>query len=167
MPFSTPAGTTEPDPTQDIGVQPVDLTMAAFVLPPIISILNQRKWQSEVKALVALLICACYSAGVTVLRGEMAYGWQQWRNALLQVCLGTFVSYKMFWIPSGLATRIENATSIPPTTPQQDQEMPPPTLQDLPVHGREPTPADEVSADAVTRPGDAPASHDQTGRGGP
>ena len=141
----------------DIGIEPVDLTMAAFVLPPIISILNQRKWQSEIKALVALLICAVYSAVVTLLRHEI--NWLEWRNALLQVCAGTFVAYKLFWIPSGLAAKIENRTSIPPTTEQQDREMPPTTLQDLPVHGDgHPAPVDEVHVilGDVTRSGDMP-----------
>jgi hypothetical protein len=130
------------NPSEDLGIEPVDLTMAAFVLPPIIALLNQRKWPTEAKALIALAVCAAYSAGVTLIRGE--YGWQEWRNALLQVCGGTFVAYKLFWNPSGLAAKIENRTSIPPTTAEQDRILPPTTLQDLPVHGGETPPSDDV-----------------------
>jgi hypothetical protein len=147
--------TTE-NPTEDIGIEPVDLTMAAFVLPPIISILNQRKWRTEVKALVALLVCGVYSAGVTLLRHEI--NWLEWRNALLQVCAGTFVAYKMFWNPSGLAAKIENATSIPPTTEEQDRALPPTTLQDLPVHGDGHPPAEPEYHVEVTQQGDTAAS---------
>lgn len=136
------------DNPNGLGIEPVDLTMAAFVLPPVISIINQRKWLSEVKALSALLICAVYSALVTVVRHEV--NWLEWRNALLQVCAGTFVSYKMFWIPSGLAAKIENATSVPPTTEDQDRALPPTTMQDLPVHGGEQSTAPVVEPDPIT-----------------
>jgi hypothetical protein len=144
------------NPAGGLGVEPVDLTMAAFVLPPIIALLNQRKWPTEIKALMALLVCAIYSGAVTLVRGE--YGWQEWRNALLQVSAGTFVAYKLFWNPSGLAAKIENRTSIPPTTVEQDRILPPTTLQDLPVHGDGQPPAPEektpVVLGDVTRSGD-------------
>lgn len=152
----------EDNPSEDIGIEPVDLTMAAFVLPPIISIINQRKWISEVKALSALLICAVYSAGVTVIRHEI--NWLEWRNALLQVCAGTFVSYKMFWIPSGLAAKIENATSVPPTTEEQDRALPPTTMQDLPVHGSGQPTEVHVVLDDVTHSGDTPAEPERPAR---
>lgn len=110
-----------------VDLNPGDLTMAAFVLPPLISLVNQRRWPSEVKALVALGLCVVYAALATLVRGDVS--WQEWRNATLQVTAATLAAYKLFWNPSNLAPRLETATTYPAVTPG-DPSLPPTTLDE-------------------------------------
>lgn len=86
------------------------LTFAAFVLPPVISLINQRRWPDEMRGLVALGVCVFYSLVLTVVRQDL--DWTQWRNVVLQVLVGAFGAYKLFWQPSNIGPRIEAATPI-------------------------------------------------------
>lgn len=108
-----------------VDLNPVDITMAAFVLPPLISLINQRRWVQEIKALVALGVCVAYAAIVTLIRGEV--DWQDWRNSTLQVCAATFAAYKLFWNPSNLAPHLETLTTHPPVS-EADRNLPAATL---------------------------------------
>lgn len=93
--------------TIDINAQ--DLTFSVFVLPPIIAIINRKHWSDEVRALVAMAVCMLYSAIITITRQDL--DWHQWRNTLLQVFIGAFGAYQIFWKPSNIAPDIEAATS--------------------------------------------------------
>ena len=108
-----------------VDLNPEDLTIAFFVLPPIISLINQRRWASEVKALVALGVCLVYALGVTALRGDVSF--IEWRNTALQVCTSAFAAYKVFWNPSGWGPAIEAATSSK-VLPVGGERMPAATL---------------------------------------
>ena len=105
-------------------INPNDLTFAMVVLPPVIAIINQKHWSTEVRALVALAACLVYSLVVTFLRQDL--DWTAWRNVILQVMIGAFGAYKLFWQPSNIAPAIEDATTVrrarkapPPLSPPQ------------------------------------------------
>jgi hypothetical protein len=94
----------------DVNVSPDDLTFAMFVLPPVISLINQKYWRDEVRALVAMGVCLVYSFVVTFLRADLSF--TQWRDTVLQVFVGAFGAYKLFWRPSDIGPSIEAATTF-------------------------------------------------------
>lgn len=103
----------------DFNVNPDDLMFAVFVLPPLIAIINQTHWRDEVRALVAMLACLGYSFGITALRQDL--DWTMWRDTVIQVLVGTFGAYKLFWKPSHIAPDIEAATTLPHGPPDSPE----------------------------------------------
>jgi hypothetical protein len=95
---------------EDITLDANALTFAAVVLPPVISLINQKGWGKEVRGLVALGVCIVYSLLVVVLRQDV--DWTQWRDLVLQVLAGAFGAYKLFWGPTNIGPDIEERTSI-------------------------------------------------------
>lgn len=95
---------------QGIDLNADDLMWAVFVLPPVISLINQKNWRDEVRGLVALGACLVYALVVTLIRGDL--DWTQWREVVLQVMAGAFGAYKLFWKPSKICPVIEEATTI-------------------------------------------------------
>ena len=101
-----------------LNVNPVDVAMGALVVPPIIAIINQRRWPSQVKGLVALAVCLLYALAVVWIRGGVDL--QHWRNSALVIGAAAFAMYKLWWQPSGIAPAIEAVTStdtprVPPS----------------------------------------------------
>jgi intracellular septation protein A len=94
----------------EINVNPDDLMFAVFILPPVIAIINQTHWRDEVRALVAMVACLVYAFGITALRQDL--DWTMWRDTVIQVLVGTFGAYKLFWKPSHIAPDIEAATTL-------------------------------------------------------
>jgi hypothetical protein len=90
-------------------VNAFDLAMGAVLLPPVIAVINQRRWPAQLKGLVALLVCAVYALVVMIVRGPV--NWADWRDVLLAAAGAAFISYRMWWQPSGIAPAIEHATS--------------------------------------------------------
>lgn len=112
-------------------IDPNSMTFAFLILPPVISVINQRTWSREIRGIVALLVCLLYSVLITALRSDL--DWEDWRNVILQVMVGTFGAYKLFWEPSNISHRIEEATTFTHPAP-------------------EPAPAPASPADTVTPP---------------
>jgi len=102
-------------------LDPNSMTFAFLVLPPVIAVINQRTWSREVRGTVALAVCLLYSVLVTALRSDV--DWAEWRNVILQVMIGTFGAYKLFWEPSNISHRIEEATDF--THPPEARPVPP------------------------------------------
>jgi hypothetical protein len=110
---------------EDVLINPDDLTFAVLVMPPIIAVINQRAWSKEVKGLVGLAACAVYAFLVALWRKQLI--WSDWRDIVLQVGLGTFVSYKAFFGPTNIGPHIEAATSVGTgrRRPGRDRRRPP------------------------------------------
>jgi hypothetical protein len=87
-----------------------NLTFAILVLPPVISIINQKHWRQEYKALTAVAVCIVYSMIVTVFRPGADL--KDWRNTIAETLIGTCAVYKIFWNPSTLGPKLEAATSF-------------------------------------------------------
>lgn len=92
-------------------VNPVDIGMAAVVLPPLVALINQRRWPAQVKGLVALLVCLAYALVAALMRSDDALSFADWRDTALTVAGSAFAAYQLWWRPSGLAPAIESATS--------------------------------------------------------
>jgi hypothetical protein len=87
-----------------------NLTFAILVLPPVISIINQKHWRQEYKALTAVAVCIVYSMCVTLFRPGADL--KDWRNTIAETLIGTCAVYKIFWNPSTLGPKLEAATSF-------------------------------------------------------
>jgi len=108
------------DTQTNVDVSPVDLTFAAFLLPPVIALINQKHWSKTVKGLVAMAVCLVYSLLVSVVRDEV--DWTDWRNAVIQVTAATFAAYQWWWGPTNIGPRIESATTF--THPSDSADAP-------------------------------------------
>lgn len=93
----------------DLGVNVVDVVIGSMLMPPAIALLNQAKWNSQVKGLVALLVCALGALVTVFLRGPVNL--VDWRNTVVVVAAAALVSYRVWWKPSGFAPALEAATS--------------------------------------------------------
>lgn len=99
-------------------VNAFDLAMGAAVMPPLIAVINQEHWRAQLKGIVALLVCAAYALVMDIVRGPVH--WDSWRNVLLTTAGATFIAYRAWWQPSGIAPAIEHGTTAgtpPATTP--------------------------------------------------
>jgi len=99
-----------------------DMTFAFLILPPIIAVINQKTWSREVRGLVALGVCLLYSTLIAVLVADL--DWHQWRNVVLQVLVVTFAAHKLFWQPSHLTGKIEDATQLTHPKPPDSEANP-------------------------------------------
>lgn len=91
-------------------VNPVDVGLAAAVLPPVVALINQRRWPAQLKGLVALAVCLLYATLAVWLRGPIVFS--AWRDAALTVAGTAFAAYRLWWQPSGIAPAVEAATSV-------------------------------------------------------
>lgn len=86
------------------------------VLPPAIALINQARWPSQLRAIVALVVCFVATTLVVWLRGPVS--WHDWRHTALLLTGATLVTYRLFWQPSKIAPSIEVATSTQPLQPR-------------------------------------------------
>lgn len=83
--------------------------IAGFVAPPIIAVINRRAWSSEVKGIVAFLVCVVFAIGVTwYWRPDL--DWRNLRLVFAVVFSTAIVTYHQFYKPSGIAPSIERKT---------------------------------------------------------
>jgi hypothetical protein len=87
-----------------------NLTFAILVLPPVISIINQKHWRQEYKALTAVAVCIVYSMIITLFRPGANL--KDWRNTIAETLIGTCAVYKIFWNPSTIGPKLEAATTF-------------------------------------------------------
>lgn len=80
--------------------------LVSLVLPILISIVVQLRTSVAMRSVIALV--TCFAATVVVNRIE---GDDPFQN-LGAVIMTTFVAYKTFYQPTGLSTRIEQATNL-------------------------------------------------------
>lgn len=96
-----------------------DLAMGALVLPPVIAVINQRRWPPQLRGVVAFAVCALYSLVILIIRGPVDF--HDWRGTLLLVAGAAFAAHALFWRPSGITPTIEAATSTGgPRTPERE-----------------------------------------------
>ena len=85
--------------------------ITAFLLPLILSFVMQQGWSDALKSLAMFFV----SMGVTLmqmyLRGELT-NWTDPVSTVLLVVAMTIAFYKGFWKPTGVAGKIESATTI-------------------------------------------------------
>lgn len=82
----------------------------AFCLPPIIAVIVQSHWSSQIKGALAFAVCVA-AALLMVLYEDSGLDWHDWRNASLVIFSAAMFFYHTFWKPSGLAPSIEKTTT--------------------------------------------------------
>ncbi|MFC8676664.1 hypothetical protein ACFUEN_28765 [Streptomyces griseorubiginosus] len=85
-----------------------------YLLPPLIAIPVQRHWAGPVKGIFMLLVAAGDGLGTAYFNGELSG--RSVVTCTLTAALAIGVAYHTLWKPSGIAPRIEGATSTR-TTP--------------------------------------------------
>lgn len=86
-----------------------DVAMGALVLPPIIEGVNRTGWPSQLRGIMAWLVCGVYALFVAWVRGPINFA--DWRTTVLSTAAAAFVAYNMFWKPSGIAATIRAITT--------------------------------------------------------
>lgn len=90
-------------------------TGLGFVLPPVIAIVNQPRWSGTVRGLLMLAVAAVVGLGTAYFNGDFNGKPIVTCMLLAAVTIGT--SYHLVWKPSGIAPKIERATSTGGTAP--------------------------------------------------
>jgi hypothetical protein len=83
--------------------------LAAFLLPPVMAVINQPKWSPQIKSGLAFLACLGVAAVTTWLQGDFAGG--DYITAALTALTVAQATYQGFWKPTGIAPGIEEGTS--------------------------------------------------------
>ncbi|MGW5477723.1 hypothetical protein [Streptomyces sp. NPDC004008] len=81
----------------------------AFVLPPVIAIVNQPRWSGAVKGLFMLLVAAGDGLGTAYFNDE--FHGKRIVTCMLIAAIVIGTAYHTVWKPSGIAPGIERATS--------------------------------------------------------
>lgn len=81
-----------------------------IILPLMLSVIIQPSWRSEVKGLVAFMVCAIAGAVVAWLQGDLGSGVDV-ATAITTVLVVSQTLYATYWRPSGIAPAIERETS--------------------------------------------------------
>lgn len=85
---------------------PSDQAALGLVLPIIIAILVQAKMSTAVQSLVALAVCGLATLGTNLAQGD-ALG-----SGLGTTIVATFIAYKTFYEPTGIAQGVEDYTML-------------------------------------------------------
>lgn len=85
------------------------LLLTGTVLPLVIALVNQRKWSSGAKAVIAAVVCLGGAVAVCLHAG--AVDPKDIAGAAIIVITVAKALYEGFWKPTGIAPAIEGATS--------------------------------------------------------
>ncbi len=86
---------------------PTDTTAIVGIgLPCLISIIIQTHWKRYVQSLVALGACFAATLITNSIQGDSL------GQGIGSMIAASFISYKTFWEPTGLANKIESSTNI-------------------------------------------------------
>lgn len=83
--------------------------LVGSLLPNLIAVLNQVHWPSWLKAIVAFAACCIAAVAVTAAKGTLTA--QDWVGSAIVVFTVARASYAGLWKPTGVADKIETATS--------------------------------------------------------
>ena len=89
--------------------------IVGFALPPVLAVLMQTHWTTQVKSLVAFVVCAVAGLGTAFFAGELS---DDWVSSALIVLVTGISTYQGFWKPSGIAPTIEATTTVTEGTPR-------------------------------------------------
>ncbi|MFJ4787553.1 hypothetical protein [Streptomyces sp. NPDC088794] len=91
-----------------------------YLLPPVIAIVIQPRWSGPAKGIFMLLVAAGDGVGTAYFNDE--FTGRPIVTGILTAAVAIGVAYRTLWRPSGIAPRIEAATS---TTGRPDAGSPP------------------------------------------
>lgn len=84
--------------------------IVAFVIPLVLSVLNQSKWSSTMKAVVFFLVSIVAAAGTAYFQGDLTG--KRWLDAALVIVPAAAAFYHGFWKPTGIAPVLEEGTDL-------------------------------------------------------
>jgi len=84
--------------------------VAGFFLPPLLSVILQRRWSRATKSYVSFLAVLVTAAGAAYFQNRLDGG--DWLHSLFTVLTATIVCFKALWQPTGIAGSIEAKTSL-------------------------------------------------------
>ncbi|MBY8341805.1 hypothetical protein JYK17_17385 [Streptomyces sp. KC 17012] len=80
-----------------------------YVLPPVIAIVVQPRWSGPSKGLFMLLVAGLDGAGTAYFNHD--FSGKPVLTCVLTAAVSIGLAYRTLWKPSGIAPRIEQATS--------------------------------------------------------
>lgn len=80
-----------------------------FFMPVVVALLNQCRWPAVLKGLCAFVTCAVAAFITIYING--AVNATNWVRTLLFVFMTAIATYRLWWNPSQIAPRIEEATT--------------------------------------------------------
>ena len=83
--------------------------LVGFLLPPVLAVVLQQGWSSQVKSVVAFLACVVAGFGLAYWQGNLDGA--DVATAALSVLTVAQATYQGFWKPTGIAVGIDAATS--------------------------------------------------------
>ncbi len=83
--------------------------IVAFVVPLVLSVLNQTKWRAEFKAAVFFVVSVLAAGGTAYFQGELTG--KRWLDSALVIVPAAAAFYHGFWKPVGVAPAIEQKTN--------------------------------------------------------
>ncbi|MDT0435596.1 MULTISPECIES: hypothetical protein [Streptomyces] len=86
-----------------------------YALPPVIAIVVQPRWSGPVKGIFMLLVAVADGAGTAYFNDDFAG--KPITTGILTAAVAIGLAYHTLWRPSGIAPRIEAATSTQTGTP--------------------------------------------------
>jgi len=89
--------------------------IVGFFLPVVISIIVQTSWTTALKASVAFVVCLIAGAGTAYFAGDL--DGKDWITASLMIMVTALTTYSQFWKKTGIAPKLESATSASSTPP--------------------------------------------------
>lgn len=99
--------------------------LAGFLTPLLTSVVQQPTWTSRTRTIVATLASVVVGVITLLANGAFNDGPQTVLSVLALVVVTSATAYKNLWVPSGVAPKIENATSkTPPGVPDPSDTAP-------------------------------------------
>jgi len=93
-------------------VSNLQLTSAfvGFIVPLIVSFVNQSHWKPQYKGIVAIAVSALAALITSWAAGDL-HG-KSFATSFLIVLGATLTAYRIFWKPTGIADSVESATTL-------------------------------------------------------
>jgi len=86
--------------------------IVGFLIPPFLAIIQQPGWSDPLRAVVAFVVAIIVALGTVYFAGNLEFDHEKgWISAILLVLVTAVATYKGFWKPTGVAPKIEAATS--------------------------------------------------------
>jgi len=95
--------------TNNLTTQDMWTILVGFLLPLLISLINQTHWSKPLRAIVSFVICVVVALVDVIIQGH--WNGHDMTRTLVLVAFVAYTSYQLFWRPSNIAPAIEAATS--------------------------------------------------------
>jgi ABC-type uncharacterized transport system permease subunit len=87
----------------------ISSAFVGFVMPLVVSLVNQTHWRPQIKGLVAILVSLVASFLTSWIAGDL--NGKSFATSFLIVLGATLTTYRVFWKPTGIADSVEKATT--------------------------------------------------------